>query len=192
MSTPKPARVYIFDASVFINLHLIDTRTFELPQEIWDKLDELMLEGRIISHRYVYDEVVTTSDNPDKVSKWLQPRKSHFYLPTARQVEVMANVVNAFPKLIDPNNEKDQADPYLVAMGVELNETHNDVEHVVVTLEKQSKTIGLAAACRSQKVECITPAQFFDEIGIKIGVRAGSVIENAEPTPTAEAIPETI
>ena len=170
MNVTKKNRLYIFDASVFINLYLIDTRTFELPQAIWDKLDELMLEGKIISHRYVYDEVVTGSENPDKVSKWLQPRKSHFQLPTARQIEVIGIVVNAFPKLIDPNNEKDQADPYLVAMGVELNGLDASTEYVVVTLEKQAKTSGLAAACRSQNVECITPAQFFDEVGIKIGV----------------------
>mgnify|MGYP000028714997 CR=1 FL=1 len=171
MKDSVPTRIYVFDASVFINLHLTDTRTFELPREIWDKLDELMLEGVIISHRYVYNEVVTTSDNPDKVSRWLQPRKSHFILPTPRQIEVMAEVVNAFPKLIDPNNEKDQADPYLVAMGVELNETSLGIQHVVVTLEKQEKTTGLAAACRSNSVECITPAQFFKEVGVTISMR---------------------
>ena len=148
-------------------MHLI-----HLPDEVWTRLDELMTSGKIISHRTVYDEVVSGSKQPDKVSAWLQPRKAYFELPTARQIEVMSDVVNQFEKLIDVNNERDQADPWLVALAVEKNEQDTAHEYIVVTQEKQASTVKLPAACRGFSVGCIPLAQFFDENGITFGITA--------------------
>lgn len=170
MVTPEKERVYIFDACVFINLHQIDTRSIRLPDDIWDKLDELILSGKIISHRTAYDEVVSGSKQPDKVSAWLAPRKAHFELPTARQIEVMGEVVNKFPKLIDVNNERDQADPWLVALAVEKAELDTEREYVVVTQESQTRPTKLPAACKEYGVHSVTLAEFFEEMGITFGV----------------------
>jgi hypothetical protein len=170
MHPAKKEKVYIFDACVFITLHQIDLRSIRLPDEIWNKLDELIVEGKIISHRTVYDEVVSGSKKPDKVSAWLQPRKSHFELTTPRQIEIMADVVNQFPKLVDVDSEREQADPWLVALGVEKNEQSNEYEFVVVTQENQTKATKLPAACRAFSMQSISLAEFFEEMGITFGV----------------------
>lgn len=170
MSSVEKEKIYIFDSNVFINLNTIDTHLIHLPDEVWTKLDELMTSGKIISHRTVYDEVVSGSKQPDKVSAWLQPRKTYFERATARQIEVMSDVVNQFDKLIDVNNERDQADPWLVALAVEKNEQDPTHEYIVVTQEKQASSVKLPAACRSFSVGCIPLAQFFDENGITFGI----------------------
>jgi len=170
MQPTNREKVYIFDANVFINLHRIDMHSIRLPDEVWTKLDEMMTGGKIISHRTVYDEVVSGSKKPDKVSAWLQPRKTHFELSTARQIEVMANVVNKFPKLIDINSERDQADPWLVALAAEKIEQDTVHEYVVVTQESQASTVKLPAACKAFGVHSIPLAEFFEENGITFGV----------------------
>lgn len=78
MNSISKKKIYIFDANVFINLHRIDMHSIRLPDEVWVKLDELMMDGKIISHRTVYDEVVSGSKNPDKISAWLRSRKDYF------------------------------------------------------------------------------------------------------------------
>lgn len=167
---PGKEKVYIFDANVFINLHRIDMHSIRLPDEVWTKLDELMTDGKIISHRTVYDEVVSGSKKPDKVSAWLQPRKSYFELSTPRQIEIMANVVNQFPKLIDVESERDQADPWLVALGVDKTEQNTNIEYIVVTQESQAKSTKLPAACKAFSIQSMPLAEFFEENGITFGV----------------------
>ncbi len=77
MSAAKSkSRIYIFDASVLLRLNRINETDFEIPQAIWDKLSKMLDSGEIISQRYVYEEVVSDSDNPDKVSAWFKPYKS--------------------------------------------------------------------------------------------------------------------
>ena len=66
MNSISKKKIYIFDANVFINLHRIDMHSIRLPDEVWVKLDELMMDGKIISHRTVYDEVVSGSKIPTR------------------------------------------------------------------------------------------------------------------------------
>ena len=167
MTASSKERIYIFDSSVFIDLNRINEHTFEIPQAIWDKLDELLTQGKIVSHMYVYEEIVMKkSKKPDKVSAWLSPKKSHFLKENQQQVTYMAEVVQKYPKLIDPNNEKEQADPWLVALARDLNTTDNSREFVLVTQENQNKTTNLPAACRDFNVQVISLKQFFTESGI--------------------------
>ena len=170
MTLASKEKIYIFDANVFINLHRIDMHSIRLPTEVWTKLHELMTSGKIISHRTVYDEVVSGSKKPDKVSAWLQPRSSYFERSTARQIEIMADVINRFPKLIDVNIERDQADPWLVALAAEKIEQDSSHEYVVVTQESQASTVKLPAACKAFNVHSISLANFFEENGITFGV----------------------
>jgi len=181
-------RVYIFDTSVFLNLYLIDRDSMRLPDEVWDKLDELMQEGHIISHRYVYDEIVSDSKDPDKISAWLLARKAYFPKESVAQVTHMIEVVKKFPKLIDADNEKEQADPWLVALAVEFNSQYDDKEFIVVTQEKKTKSTNLPAACSDFKVEAISLAEFFEEVGIKFGISVAHIPNYSEISPLTEVL----
>ena len=82
----------------------------------------------------------------------------------------MSDVVNRFDRLINIDNERDQADPWLVALAVEKTEQDPAREYIVVTQEKQASSVKLPAACRGFGVGCIPLAQFFDENGITFGI----------------------
>jgi hypothetical protein len=169
-SAVEKVRIYVFDSSVFITLNRINENVLTLPQGVWDKLDEMMDEGKIISQRYVYEEVVTNSNHPDRVSAWLAPKKEYFLRETPQQVTYMIEVVQRFPKLIDPENEKEQADPWLVALARDRNSTETDKSFILVTQESQSKTTNLPAACSIYGVESISLKTFFTEVGINFGI----------------------
>ena len=171
MDTHGPRKVYIFDASVFITLHRIDMDSIRLPQSVWDKLDSLLVAGTIISHRFVFEEVVRDSEKPDKISLWLKPRKGYFETTNEKPyLDMVKAVLLKFPKLIDIDNEKNQADPWLVAMGVNKGLEHSDAEYIVVTQENKAKQTKIPAACRDFGVKSISLADFFEEIGVKFNI----------------------
>lgn len=160
--------VYILDSSSLISLNRFDSEVFELPQRVWKRLDELLEDGTIISSRYVYEEIVTDSQKPDKVSAWLKPKKSHFVKPTNQQVLYMAEAVNEFSGLVDPDSEKEQADPWLVALAREKQEQDPQTEYVMVTQENKNSPYKIPAACRKHGIRTINQKEFLAEVGIKL------------------------
>ncbi|HEY4963563.1 MAG TPA: DUF4411 family protein [Candidatus Saccharimonadales bacterium] len=163
-------RIYIIDSSIFIELNRINENSIEIPKPVWDKLDELLTSGKIISHRYVYEEIVSASKDPDKVSAWLAPKKEYFPLETPEQVAYMIEVVQKYPKLVKPENEKEDADPWLVALAIDNNKSENEKEFILVTQENQNKTTNLPAACKNFGIMTISLKQFLEEVSISFEV----------------------
>lgn len=164
--------VYIFDSSAFITLHQHNTRVIELPQAIWDELATMMSKGVITSHKYVYEEIVSeATENPDFITKWLLTKKAHFENESVEQAIEVASILEKFPKLIDPEREKEQADPWIVAQAIVLDRQTSlldEVEYVVVTQEFGNSPKKIPTACKHFKIRCITLKDFFSETDIKI------------------------
>jgi hypothetical protein len=165
----KP-RVYIFDASVLLRLNRINETDFEIPQAIWDKLSEMLDSGEIISQRYVYEEVVSDSENPDKVSAWFKPYKSSCPIETADQVLLNSEVVKKFPSLIDPKREKEQADPWLIALARDLSAKDKKHEYIIVTQESKKSSTKIPAAANAYGIKTITLREFLEEKQISLTV----------------------
>lgn len=170
MGDTKRQCIYIVDASSLIILNRFDAEVFEIPQRVWIELDRLLDDGIITSCRCVYDEIVTDSKKPDKVSAWLGPKQSHFPKPTQQQILYMAEAVNEFSGLVDPKSEKEQADPWIVAMARELSEINPENEYVVVTQENKNSPHKIPAACKKYGIRVINQKEFLAEVGIKLEV----------------------
>ncbi|HEX7633134.1 MAG TPA: DUF4411 family protein [Candidatus Saccharimonadales bacterium] len=165
----KP-RIYIFDASVLLRLNRINETDFEIPQAIWDKFSELLDSGEIISQRYVYEEVVSNSDSPDKVSAWFKPYKSCCPIETADQVLFNSEIIKKFPGLIDPKREKEQADPWLIALARDLSSKDSEHEYVIVTQESKRSSTKIPAAANTYDIGTLTLREFLDEKKISLTV----------------------
>jgi len=168
MATDTRPCVYIIDSSCLISLNRFNSEVFEIPERVWKKLDELLEAGTITSSRYVYDEIVTDSKKPDRISAWLKPKKSLFHKPTNQQVLYMAEAVREFSGLVNPDSEKEQADAWLVAMAREMSEQDPETEYVMVTQENKNSPIKIPAACRKHGVRSINQKEFLAEVGIKL------------------------
>jgi len=167
MAAVKPC-IYILDASPLINLNRFDSDVFDIPEHVWTKLDELLEQGTITSNRHVYEEVVSGSKKPDKVSAWLKPKKSLFPKETNAQVLYMAEAVKEFRGLVNPDSEKEQADAWLIAMARELSELDPDREYVIVTQENKNSPIKIPAAAKHYGIRSINQKEFFAEVGISL------------------------
>ncbi|MBN1626944.1 MAG: DUF4411 family protein [Deltaproteobacteria bacterium] len=108
--------IYFIDTSSLVEIfrdpqsHLID--------QIWEKVEELFSKGRMFSHRFVYDEITTDSKRPDILSKKITPLQAYFLPVSSEQAQLVSDIIRKFPALIDPENEKEQSAPWLIAEAI--------------------------------------------------------------------------
>ncbi len=174
MSPAKKSKiVYFFDSSALITLYQTDLKVLNIPKFIWDNLEELFNQGKILSHRIAYDEMVKNPKNPDWLSTWVGPKKQYFLKETAEQAKTVAKIIAKFPKIINPKQEKEQADPWIIALAKEQNGSRDlfeTVESVIVSQESSASPQKIPAVCKHLKIRHLSLKQFFEERGIEFGV----------------------
>ena len=171
MSNPrkKQKKVYSFDTSAFLALSRTDEKVIKLDEAVWDHLKKMMENGSLISHYIVYDEIISGAKNPPQIVKWIENNKKYFLSKTDTQRVQVPDIVRRFPGLIDPAREKEQADPWLIALAVEKSKDENLFEVcvcIVVSQENPNSSKKIPAACKAFKIEHLSLRQFFDEIGL--------------------------
>lgn len=170
-------RIYVFDTSAFSAFLRQHLQVIEMPKLVWDTMENMLKNGTLISHEYVFNEVVTEkSEKPDLLTQWLLPYKASFAHASDEQLAVVAEVVKKSPKLIDSSREKEQADPWIIAQAAILNRQlglFEECEYVIVTQENKHSPKKIPLAAKNFNVECISLKEFFDEINVTISAKVG-------------------
>lgn len=171
----EKSEIFCFDTSALVRLHRFYPKAV-IP-DIWSELDKMFKAGKIISHEFVYEEILPDPKKPDDLGLWIQKKEKHFKPVTQFQLDKVGDVLAKFPKLIDPNNEKNQADPWLVAMMREFKEQEdsglfpNETEYYLVTEESTQKDNRIPAACKKYGVNHLTLFEFFKKMNWKLGIK---------------------
>lgn len=163
--------IFCIDTSALVDLHKYYSE--QIVPDLWKELDKLFENNKIISHKIVFDELTTNAKRPSSLSKWVSVRQAYFKDITAAQAYHVASVVAEFPGLIDPNHEKDQADPWLIASVFEFRSQSNlfsqNQDMAIVSQEDVLSTCKIPAVCRRYNIQHYDLFQFFDYNGWKIG-----------------------
>lgn len=155
--------IYCLDSSAFITMHRY--YSIDMVSDLWGHLESLFKENQLISHQVVFDEIVPKQGQKDELATWLIGFQSYFRKETQRQLELFPDILTNFPKLIDPNSEKEQADPYLIAMLREIMESEGlfgeQSDYIIVSTESEKSSIKLPAACKHYNIRHMNLFQFF-------------------------------
>ena len=79
----------------------------------------------------------------------------------------VASIIEEFPRLIDPNHEKDQADPWLIAQILEdrsqpqLGFFESNREFIVVSEESEKSPQKIPAVCNRYDIKHLNLKEFF-------------------------------
>jgi hypothetical protein len=169
----NPREIYCIDASAFITMHRF--YPMRIIPDLWAYLEELFNLKKILSHQIVFDEIVPKTGKKDELALWLIGFRQNFISTSQRQVELVPEVLRNFPKLIDPESEKDQADPWMVAMLIEIMEQSgmfgDQSNYVMVTTESEKRTTKLPAACKHYNIRHMNLFEFFDANGFEFSVK---------------------
>lgn len=166
----KKKRIYCFDTSAFVTLSRTSENIIEMPQTLWKHLENMMKTGDIISHRLVFEEISSGTKNPDFITKWVADKREYFLPRTDMQIAQIPQIVQKFPSLIDYQQEREQVDPWLIALAIEKSEEANLFEVnvcVVVSQENPNSSKKIPAACNAFGIGHLSLRQFFDEIGLR-------------------------
>lgn len=167
--------IFCVDTSALIRLHRFYPKSV-IP-DIWTELDKMFIAGKIISHEYVYQEIVPDPKKMDELGKWVEKKEKHFKPITQCQLDYIGDVLAKFPKLIDPNNERNQADPWLIAMMREFKEQEesglfpNETDYFLVSEESTQSDTKIPAACKQYGIQHLTLFEFFQKMKWKLGIK---------------------
>lgn len=118
--------VYCADTSALVDAH----RRCYPPRAfvgLWNKIDELIEEGRFISPEEVWKEL---EERGDDLTRWAKERAHMFIRPDYHQTSFMTRVAVDYPELIRSSVLEHRADPWVVALA------HTRPNHIVVSAEK--------------------------------------------------------
>jgi len=161
--------IFCIDTNVFVLFYRFYPRT--IAPDLWDNLETLFSEGRIISHKIVFDEICHDLKNPDEIAKWIIPKESYFEPINQRQTILLPEILRFSPNLIDYNREREQADPWLIAMMIEKNELNDNCSYIMVSNESKNSPKKVPAACKNFNIECIDLIEFFEINNWKLNIK---------------------
>ena len=149
---------FIIDSSILIDLHRTQPKEITIYAKLWKNLEDSMRDGDILISEEVYFELTRGEDD---LSIWIKDMR--LFYPTAfiesnsrvqqKVVEVMARCQS----LVDPDSDKNHADPFLVAVGILTN-------GIVVCSESPRKQkdqrCKVPDACEEFGIKCIKYLDF--------------------------------
>lgn len=149
---------YVIDACALINAaHQYNmSKTAFIP--IWEKLNEMVENGEIISSEEIIDEL-----KDEDISNWAKLHKSAFYPLTKEIQEKTTAILKEYPTLIQiKSSGNSNGDPFLIATAILSN-------GCIVTDEKPGDTrnsnkFRIPNVCVAMKIPYIDLREFMDRI----------------------------
>jgi hypothetical protein len=163
----KSENIYYVDTSALITMQRY--YPIEMLPDLWKHLEELFLSGRIGSHDFVYNEIVPTDKKAvkDDLANLISKYKNNFKPISKRQVEIVKEIITLFPGLIKPQSKKDEADPWIIAMVIEMMEETNlfeqDSDFVIISMESKKSSNKIPAVCKHYRVRHMNLFEFFED-----------------------------
>lgn len=149
--------LYCIDASSLITLKSFPRNIFAT---VWDDLEKAIKAGQIISPEAVKRELLVYDDD---VAKWAKGVDGLFHDPTDGVLERVSSLMKTVPELVNHASDRDQADPYVVALGQETGA-------IIVTEEtskRNNKKAKIPSVCKDLGVTCINLYGMFEKFGWK-------------------------
>jgi hypothetical protein len=132
--------LYVIDSSSLINMNMNYPKT--VFRSLWVRCDSLIAEGRLCAPLVVLEEL---EQKDDELTEWARGRNCALFHPDSPYLMGrVSEILRIFPKLINSNLDREQADPFVVAMALEKREGPQQMlfgggDVYVVTEEKNNR-----------------------------------------------------
>lgn len=166
--------VYIVDTSSFIKIKP-KNYPFDIYVSMWENLEKLVKEKRIISHIKVFRELESYEGKKDEIFKWAKNHRDIFKNLTEEQIEIAKRIVNTNNFKCLMNNTKPltgDTDVFVISLAMEkpkqITLTQLNIKRIVVCEEilKDNK-INIPFVCKHFNIECINIFDMFRKEGWK-------------------------
>lgn len=158
--------IYCIDTSAWTNIKRL--YPFDIFPSLWEKLDTLIQNNRLISPQQVHEELKKWDDD---VFRWVKQRRKLFRQLDEEQIAVAKDILHKFPNLIDWQKETADADPFVISLAIveTRNLTLLGGECIVVSNEKLGggTKAKIPDVCNDFGVKHFSSIEFFNNEGWK-------------------------
>jgi len=158
--------IYVIDTSSLIEMKDKYPRDVSLFKPVWENVEKLCREGRLIMPVEVLKEI---EQGDDELKRWTKSKRKILIKPNKPQFAKISEILDKFRFLAKPEKSGPNADPWVIALAVEKNDEEQKTlfpnRHIVVTEESKTKTDKIPAVCRSYDIECISLIELFRREG---------------------------
>jgi hypothetical protein len=120
-----------------------------------DRIERLISSGRLVTSEFVVQELGVKRD---ELFDWANAQAS-FSVPTTQDVaNEMGSIVTSFPALVDPNAQRTQADPFVIALAKTRGLVVVTEETLAMAKRRRRRQRGIYIpdVCAALNVPCIT------------------------------------
>lgn len=169
-----PRRIYCIDSSSLIYCQ----RSFgHRPSQaaffaaVWDLLDRLADDGRLIAPHLVFIEI---TKNKDRLGLWAEGRTDVFRPKGEHAALVVEILKEPGQQLVDPTAARgsEEADPWVIALAEAVMAqppTLFDDPSTIYVVCEETKPGGMPDICKRRRIECIDFIGMLAAEGIAIG-----------------------
>lgn len=129
---------------------------------VWERLDELIQEHRLVAPRLVLEEV---HRQDDALLEWARRRKQTLFRRTsAEMVRLVKDILKRFEGLVDKDQPFDSADPFVVALALQEPESRRLFRRDVVVVTEEKYAPGrprIPHVCEAYGLKYLTIHQMF-------------------------------
>jgi len=160
------SNIYIIDSSSLIELN--KHSAMDVFVSVWKNISDLIDNDRLVAPKEVLNEI---KDYDDTLANWAKNQKKLFKNPSARQIEIVQEILRDYPALIDVN-VKHSADPWVIALAIELSSSSQKtlvkIKRIIVTEEKlRGDKVRIPFVCNQKSIEAIDIVEMFRTEGWK-------------------------
>lgn len=162
-----PSEVWVIDTCSVIHVRRI-VQTGRQPA-VYNKLTEMVEAGSLVFPTQVFDELHRNagSGKEDRPFDWAKRNKAQA-CTHGTDYQKAALVLSEVPEVLDPDKPsgQDEADPYVLALALQLQEDGMDVTVITEERNDKPKKLSLNTACGLLKIPCVPIAPFLGRRGI--------------------------
>ncbi len=151
---------YIMDSSSLIELNRHNP--VDIFPSLWKNMESLISKCLLVAPIEVLNEI---TERDDQLAKWAKEQTSFFRAPTQRQIEILKDVLKAYPSMVREDRKYD-ADPWVIALAKEMiadpQQTLTSIKRIVVTEEKlRGERVRIPYVCRKYNIDSIDIIEMF-------------------------------
>lgn len=151
--------VYCIDTSALINIVRYPGYPREVFPTIWEKLENMVKRGELISHVEVYKEI---EKRKDTIYEWCKQNRNMFKDIDECQIKELENIKRKYDLdhwNTEINRGSPWADPWLIALSI--------CEDAIIVTDEKDVPNRIPSIARYFNRECLNLIDFFKIIGIK-------------------------
>lgn len=104
---------YCFDTSALLDAW-VRWYPIDIFPSFWEKMDALVTNGEILSPDEIFAELEKKEDG---LHDWVKARKGMFCALDATTIFEVKEILKAYPRLVDTQKGRSQADPFVIAVA---------------------------------------------------------------------------